>query len=88
MKKLAMNLKLYGPTDVDVFKCGDGYKIMEINPRFGGGYPASHALGASFPEKILSLKKGEEVSEDFMPYPNGLLMMKQYEIVIKKNLIP
>ena len=38
-KKLLNAMKLLGPADVDVVVDKDGPKLLEINPRFGGGYP-------------------------------------------------
>ena len=29
------------------------FKAIEINPRFGGGYPLSYAAGANFPKMII-----------------------------------
>lgn len=84
MKKLAKSLGFYGPADIDLFKRDGKYIIMEINPRFGGGYPLSHALGAKFPEKVISLINKEELASDYYEYTENVLMMKQYEIVIRK----
>ena len=84
IKKLIKTLGLYGPGDIDLFKRGNEYIIIEINPRFGGGYPMSHAVGAEFPDKIIKLIDEEPLESDLKRYPDGVVMMKQYEIVIKK----
>jgi len=84
IKKLIKKLELYGPGDIDLFKRGNEYIIMEINPRFGGGYPMSHAVGAEFPEKMIKIISEEPLEPDFIRYPDDVIMMKQYEIVIKK----
>jgi len=84
IKKLIKTLGLYGPGDIDLFKRGNEYIIMEINPRFGGGYPMSHAVGAEFPEKMIKLINEEPLEPDFIRYSDDVVMMKQYEIVIKK----
>ena len=84
IKKLIKKLELYGPGDIDLFKRGNEYIVMEINPRFGGGYPMSHAVGAEFPEKMIKLIDEEPLEPNFMRYPDDVIMMKQYEIVIKK----
>lgn len=36
----------YGPLTIQVFADGDSVKVIEINPRFGGGYPLSWEAGA------------------------------------------
>jgi len=79
--KIAENLQLFGPADVDVKIGKDGPKLLEINPRFGGGYPCSHLGGANFPAKLLSLCNGERLSPDVGSCPAGVYMFKQDEIV-------
>lgn len=83
-QSLSNKLGFYGPADIDMFKRDDTYLIMEINPRFGGGYPLSHALGAKFPEKITSLINKEKLVTNYNKYSGNVLMMKQYEIMIKE----
>ena len=31
----------------------DEFKAIEINPRFGGGYPLTYAAGANFPRMLI-----------------------------------
>lgn len=82
---LAKKLGFYGPVDMDMFKKQDGnYVLLEINPRFGGGYPLSHALGADFPQMVISLINKEKIEPKYIEYPENIVMMKQHEIVIKK----
>lgn len=81
---LIRKLGLYGPGDMDLFKCGNKYIVVEINPRFGGGYPLSHAVGAVFPEKVIKLINEEQLQPDLIRHPDNVVMMKQYEIVIKE----
>lgn len=81
---LIRKLGLYGPGDMDLFKCGNKYIVIEINPRFGGGYPLSCAVGAVFPEKVIKLINEEQLQPDLIRYPDNVVMMKQYEIVIKE----
>lgn len=85
ISKIIKKLGIYGPVDIDLFKRGDEYIVMEINPRFGGGYPLSHAIGANFPKKVYKLLSGETILPELeKEYPNDVVMMKQYEIVIRK----
>jgi carbamoyl-phosphate synthase large subunit len=83
IKKIIGKLKVYGPGDLDLIKRGNEYFILDINPRFGGGYPIAHAVGADFPKKIIRLINGDLLEADFRRYPDNIVMMKQYEIVIK-----
>lgn len=79
--ELLGRLKLIGPADVDVIVDKDGPKLLEINPRFGGGYPCSHLAGAAFPQKIIALRKGEPLTPDIGKCPDGVCMLKQDEII-------
>jgi len=52
--KLANLTKHVGNMDVDVFFDGKTPYILEINPRFGGGYPFSHIAGVNLPKAIVN----------------------------------
>lgn len=43
-----------GNLDADLFVAEDRVLVLELNPRFGGGYPFSHELGARYPEAIIA----------------------------------
>ena len=79
--ELLKQLKIVGPADVDVIVDNDGPKLLEINPRFGGGYPCSHLAGAAFPQKIIAMRKGEPLTPDIGACPDGVCMLKQDEII-------
>jgi carbamoyl-phosphate synthase large subunit len=49
-----------GNVDCDVFEKDGKYYLLEINPRFGGGYPFSHMSGANYPAAICSWIEGKE----------------------------
>ncbi len=44
-KKISLELKHIGNLDCDVFVIKDRLYLLEINPRFGGGYPFTHEAG-------------------------------------------
>jgi hypothetical protein len=54
--------------------------VLEINLRFGGGYPVSHLAGADFPAAILAMARGEPVPESFGGYRSGVVMTKDLVI--------
>ena len=47
-----------GNLDCDIFVDGDHFEVLEMNPRFGGGYPFSHVAGADFPAALLHWSEG------------------------------
>jgi carbamoyl-phosphate synthase large subunit len=79
--KVAQNLQIFGPADLDVMVDKDGPKLLEINPRFGGGYPCSHLAGANFPAKLVAIRKGQKLAPDIGSCPTGVCMLKQDEII-------
>lgn len=80
-RKLLENMKLLGPADVDVVMTKNGPKLLEINPRFGGGYPCSHMAGADFCRKIIKLRNGCPLTPDIGSCPDGVCILKQDEII-------
>jgi carbamoyl-phosphate synthase large subunit len=79
--KIAQAFQIFGPADVDVKTGKDGPMLLEINPRFGGGYPCSHLCGADFPAKLLAICKGQTLTPSIGDYPAGVYMFKQDEII-------
>lgn len=84
IESVADKLNAFGPVDMDWIESNGRRYIIDINPRFGGGYPMAHAIGANFPAKILTLLKNKPLEKETGPYPNNVAMMKQHQIVIKK----
>ncbi len=80
-RRLAQNLQIFGPLDADVKLGPDGPKLLEINPRFGGGYPCSHLCGADFPGKLVAMCRGARLDPDACPGPANVYMFKQDEII-------
>ncbi|MEJ2697619.1 MAG: ATP-grasp domain-containing protein [Candidatus Sulfobium sp.] len=70
-----------GPLDVDCFFHDGKVTIMEINPRFGGGYPSSHLAGADFPALIVGMLRGEPVEPKIGEFRSGIIMMKEYGVM-------
>lgn len=51
-------------------------RVIEINPRFGGGVPLSIHVGADFPRWILSELLGKPVTIDPMGFRNDVAMLR------------
>lgn len=49
---------------------------IEINPRFGGGYPQSYAAGANYPELLIKEYFCKEKLEYFECWKDNLLMLR------------
>lgn len=63
--------------------------FIEINPRFGGGYPLSFAAGADFPKWIIQMVLGEVPDIKLDGWQDGLVMLRYDEgiFVDKKDII-
>lgn len=70
-----------GPCDVDFIKTKDGCQVIDINPRFGGGYPTSHVAGANYPSLIMSVLSGEILDPQIGRAKGGITSMKKIEII-------
>lgn len=58
VSRAVKKIGLVGPLDVDVMEHNGQYSILEINPRFGGGYPHAYECGANFIELICTNASG------------------------------
>lgn len=70
-----------GCMDVDVFDAGGELMVLEMNARFGGGYPFSHAAGADMPRALVSWLRGGECSPDVLAVKRPGTYMKDIAIV-------
>ena len=84
INKLSSVKGFKGAIDIDVIKSDRPY-IIDINPRFGGGYPLAHYCGCDFVSKIVSNMQGEETPNICgQPYPLGVVMMKYNGLYFKE----
>lgn len=66
----------YGPMNIQCFMDDSGgMKVIEINPRFGGGYPLAHKAGAPFAAWIIDELEGCKLSY-FGDWQDGLAMLR------------
>ena len=76
-KKIGEALGHIGNLDVDIMQRADGaYCVLELNPRFGGGYPFSYEAGVNMPKAIIQWVKGEEVDPAILQPEYGRMFAK------------
>ena len=73
---MGKQLKLIGPNDVDLIINDDGPHLIEINTRFGGGYPVSHLAGAGFPAALVDIAAGNTPDRQAL-FTDDIIMMKE-----------
>jgi carbamoyl-phosphate synthase large subunit len=74
--------------DIDVFLTPDGPLVLEMNPRFGGGYPFSHLAGINLPSAIISWLEGKEPDNSCFKVEYGVIGMKGLQVYpLKENCL-
>lgn len=84
-RELSGKMKHVGNLDVDVFKTADCYYVLEMNARFGGGYPFSHMAGVNLPLAIIKWLKGENVTNETLTADIGVMSQKDISMVKLKT---
>lgn len=80
-KKIGRNLKHVGNLDCDVLFGPQGYCVLEMNPRFGGGYPFSHVAGANLPAALIAWVTGKSINPDWLTVEPNVMSSKCARLV-------
>ena len=62
-KKIAKSLSHIGNLDMDILLSDGKAYIIDMNARFGGGYPFTHNAGVNELEAIIRLCSGKEIND-------------------------
>lgn len=84
-KHLASIMGHIGNLDVDAFIFNGKIYLLEMNARFGGGYPFSHLAGIDLPSAIIKWVSGEKLNGELEGLQYGEIMHKDIQFV---NLTP
>ena len=88
-RRLGLALRHGGILDCDVFLDGGRCRVLELNPRFGGGYPFVHVAGADLPAFYLALVEGREVDPAWLRVRAGVRAAKCDRIVgLRRMAVP
>ena len=66
--------------DCDIFLVDDKPYILEMNARFGGGYPFSHMGGCNLPKAIVEWSSGNDVPDEILMANTGCIGFKEIYI--------
>lgn len=81
-RKLSVILQHIGNLDVDLFLGADKeVYILEMNARFGGGYPFSHTAGVNLPLAILQWSKNKEPDRDLLDIKSERIIYKDITMI-------
>lgn len=81
-QRLGALLHHVGNLDCDVFWDGDRLAVLELNPRFGGGYPFSHAAGLNLPAAILAWASGLPLDPAWLTYSPDTFAAKYDNLMV------
>lgn len=86
-EKLSVIDGAIGCLTVQVFFCEKKLRVVgiEINPRFGGGYPLSYLAGANFPKWIIEEYLLDRSISYFDKWESNLLMLRYDDEVLVHN---
>lgn len=74
---------LVGALDVDVLKYNAKYYVLEINTRFGGGYPHAYECGVNFPIMLAQNVSGRKNERVLGEYKEGIVALKYMDVLVK-----
>lgn len=75
-----------GNLDVDIIKSEKGKSyILEMNARFGGGYPFSHIAGVNLPRAIIGWLTKTAVEENELKAEAGIVGYKDINVISKER---
>ena len=78
--KLGQATKHIANMDCDVFMVDGVPYVLEMNARFGGGYPFSHMGGCNLPKAIVNWVEGKKVDKSVISAKTGITGYKEIYI--------
>ena len=84
-EQIGNELRHIGNLDVDIMQRANGdYCVLELNPRFGGGFPFSYEAGVNLPKAIIEWIKGNDTDYSILiPQYNKTFAKNDYLMEIK-----
>jgi carbamoyl-phosphate synthase large subunit len=75
-RAISKGLKHIGNLDCDVLERDGQLYVLEMNPRFGGGYPFSHEAGVNTPAIYIDWLNGVQDIQKHIDYKAGVMFSK------------
>lgn len=76
-QRIGKELKHVANLDVDIMQRANGdYCVLELNPRFGGGFPFSYEAGANLPKAIIAWLGGHSIDPSILQPVYGRMFAK------------
>ncbi len=74
-----------GVLDCDVIVTKDSCYVLDMNPRFGGGYPFSHIAGANLPAVLIAWANREQPDAHWLRVEPNIMASKCDGLVVVDN---
>jgi carbamoyl-phosphate synthase large subunit len=84
-RTIGQQLGHVGLLDCDVFVGEKGCVVLEMNPRFGGGYPFSHVAGANIPACLIAWASGEQPDPGWLSVRPNVTASKCDRLVVSRD---
>ncbi len=84
-RRLSQGLRHVGGMDCDVIDSPEGLYVLDLNPRFGGGYPFSHAAGANLPAALLAWARGQQPRPEWLQQRPGVMSAKYDTVAVARH---
>ena len=81
--RVAKELGIVGPANIQVKYTGGDPMVFEVNPRFSGGLPLTLAAGVDFTVLALRMVLGEKLEPRLGDFTDGLVMMSYEESIFR-----
>jgi carbamoyl-phosphate synthase large subunit len=81
-ERIGTNLGHRGILDCDAFVDRDEICVIDLNPRFGGGYPFSHMAGANLPAALIAWAEGREADPKWLRVRPGVTIARYDSFVV------
>jgi carbamoyl-phosphate synthase large subunit len=82
-RRVSEVMKIIGPANIQCFREPDGsLPVTDVNPRFGGGFPAPTAAGSRYPELALALAAGERPEPTLGEFRAGIVMTRFFSQIV------
>lgn len=79
--KISEKLEHIGNLDADIFVRGNKIYLLEMNARFGGGYPFSYMAGVNLPAAIIKWLLGESLDNELIEKTFGRYYQKDIQLI-------
>lgn len=80
-KTIALKSRHIGNLDMDIILNENGAYVIDMNARFGGGYPFSHAAGINLPKAMLLWCINQEAPAEYFKAASGRVYAKDIELM-------